>query len=56
MTMKCNALALCLMAAALLPGFNPAARANPGSTYSLNIAIDGTIMANGSANLTRAAP
>lgn len=48
MTMKCNALALCLIATALLPGFNPAALANPGSTYSLNIAIDGTIMANGS--------
>jgi hypothetical protein len=48
MTMKCNALALCMMAAALLPGLNLTALANPGSTYSLNIAIDGTIMANGS--------
>ncbi|WP_449554839.1 fimbrial protein [Lelliottia amnigena] len=48
MTIKFNALALGLMASALLTGFNPATLANPGSTYSLNIAIDGTIMANGS--------
>jgi len=48
MTMKCNALALYLMATALLSGLNPTAMANTGSTYSLNIAIDGTIMVNGS--------
>lgn len=48
MTMKFNALALCLMATALLPGLNSPVMANTGSTYSLNIAIDGTIMANGS--------
>ena len=47
MAKKRNVLARCLLAIALLPGLNPAVWGNPGSTYSLNISIDGTITANG---------
>lgn len=48
MVAKLNIQALYLMTSVLLVGLNPAAQANTGSQYSMNIAIDGTIMANGS--------
>lgn len=44
---KRNVQALCLAATALLPALSPAAPGNAGSKYSLDISIDGTIVANG---------